>query len=433
MTHTPLASTSGWTLERGTAHALDIADPLARQRSKFHLPITVDGNPQTYLCGHSLGLQPKSTASFINEELLVWQSQAVEGHFNSHRPWLSYHEQLTPGLAELCGAAPVEMVAMNSLSVNLHLLLTSFYRPTAQRNKILIEANAFPSDRYAAISHLHLHGYDATQALVEIAPRAGEDTLRTEDIVGLLEREGQHIATVLLPGVQYLSGQLLDMKAIARSAQQQGCVVGFDLAHAIGNVPLELHDWNIDFAVWCSYKYLNSGPGSIGGAFVHERHANNFELPRLAGWWGHDKTTRFAMPHEFVPLPGAEGWQVSNPPIFACAPLLASLQIFQDADIRELRNKSLQLTAYLEYLLMNLPGQRIELITPHDPAARGSQLSLRLRVPMDRARHIHEQLQKQGVVCDWREPNVMRVTPVPLYNRYVDAWQFANALQSLLA
>lgn len=431
---TPLASTSqAWALDRNTATALDIADPLARQRSKFHLPITVDGNPQTYLCGHSLGLQPKSVAGLINEELLVWQTQAVEGHFNSHRPWLSYHELLTPGLAELCGATLSEVVAMNSLSVNLHLLLTSFYRPTAQRHKILIEANAFPSDRYAIVSQIQLHGHDAAQSLVTIAPRSGEDTLRTEDFVDLLEREGRQIATVLLPGVQYLTGQLLDMNAITRSAQQQGCTVGVDLAHAIGNVPLDLHDLNVDFAVWCSYKYLNSGPGSIGGAFVHERHATNFDLPRMAGWWGHDKTTRFAMPNQFVPLPGAEGWQLSNPPIFACAPLLASLQIFQDVGMKALRSKSLQLTAYLQHLLISLLDQHIELITPRNPDARGCQLSFRLRVPLEQARHIHQQLQKLGVVCDWREPNVIRVTPVPLYNRYADVWQFVTTLQSLLA
>jgi kynureninase len=421
-----------WPLDRSTAHALDIADPLARLRSKFHLPITVDGNPQTYLCGHSLGLQPRSTAGLINEELLVWQTQAVEGHFNPRRPWLSYHELLTPGLAELCGALSIEVVAMNSLSVNLHLLMMSFYRPTAQRHKILIEASAFPSDRYAVTSQIELHGYNAVESLLQIAPRAGEDTLRSEDIIGLLQREGQQIATVLLPGVQYLSGQLLDMQAITSAAQRQGCTVGFDLAHAIGNVPLQLHDWNIDFAMWCSYKYLNSGPGSIGGAFVHERHARNFSMPRLAGWWGHDKATRFAMPDEFMPLPGAEGWQLSNPPIFACAPLLASLQIFQDAGITALRNKSLQMTSYLQHLLTSLIGAHIELITPSDPQARGCQLSLRLRVPLERARQIHQQLQTMGVICDWREPNVIRVTPVPLYNRYVDAWQFVTALQSLL-
>jgi len=424
---------SAWTLERNTASALDIADPLARYRSKFHLPISVDGNPQTYLCGHSLGLQPRSTAALINEELLVWQTQAVEGHFNSKHPWLSYHELLTPGLAELTGALPMEVVAMNSLSVNLHLLLTSFYRPTTQRHKILIEAGAFPSDRYAVCSHLKLHGYDPAHSLIELTPRAGEDTLCTEDLLALLEREGASIATVLFPGLQYLTGQLFDMQAITQAAQKQGCVVGLDLAHAIGNVPLNLHDWHVDFAVWCSYKYLNSGPGSIGGAFVHERHAHNAALPRLAGWWGHDKTTRFAMPHEFVPLPGAEGWQLSNPPILACAPLLASLQIFQDAGIKALRNKSLQLTAYLDYLLTSQLGQYISLITPAEPQARGCQLSLRLHVEREQARKIHQQLMMQGFICDWREPDIIRVTPVPLYNRHVDVWQFVHSLQSLLA
>jgi len=429
---TATSTTHNWPLNRATAQALDIADPLARLRSKFHIPITTSDNPQIYLCGHSLGLQPKSAAGLLNEELLVWQTQAVEGHTNSHRPWLSYHEQLTPGLAELCGALPLEVVAMNSLSVNLHLLLLSFYRPTAQRHKILIEASAFPSDRYAVVSQLELHGHDAAQSLMQIAPRPGEHLLRTEDVVSLLERDGQQIATVLLPGVQYLSGQLLDMQAITRTARQQGCMVGFDLAHAIGNVPLRLHEWDIDFAVWCSYKYLNSGPGSIGGAFIHERHAHNAQLPRLAGWWGHDKTTRFAMPERFTPLPGAEGWQLSNPPIFACAPLLASLQIFQDAGMQALRNKSLQLTAYLQHLLLGLLSEHIELITPTDPHARGCQLSLRLRVSVERARQIHQQLQTMGVICDWREPNVIRVTPTPLYNRYIDAWQFVSALQSLL-
>ncbi|MGC3982530.1 MAG: kynureninase [Steroidobacteraceae bacterium] len=422
-----------WSLERSTATALDIADPLARQRAKFHLPINTDGNPQTYLCGHSLGLQPKSTAGLINEELLVWQTQAVEGHFGKPRPWLSYHELLTPGLAELTGALPIEVVAMNSLSVNLHLLLTSFYRPTTQRRKILIEASAFPSDRYAVCSQLQLHGYDPADNLLELRPRAGEDLLRTEDIVALLEHEGASIATVLLPGVQYLTGQWLDLPAISRVAQQQGCTVGIDLAHAIGNVPLQLHDWNIDFAVWCSYKYLNSGPGSIGGAFVHERHAHNFDLPRLAGWWGHDKTTRFNMPQNFVPLPGAEGWQLSNPPILACAPLLASLQIFQDAGIKALRKKSLQLTAYLEHLLQAQLAGRISLITPKDAAARGCQLSLRLHCEREQARKVHQQLLLQGLICDWREPDVIRVTPIPLYNRHVDVWQFVQALQALLA
>lgn len=419
-------------LDRNTATALDIADPIARYRSKFHLPISVDGNPLTYLCGHSLGLQPKSTAALINEELQVWQNQAVEGHFNSKRPWLSYHELLTPGLAELTGALPIEVVAMNSLSVNLQLLLISFYRPTAQRHKIVIEAGAFPSDRYAVEAQIKLHGFTPEQSLIELTPRNGEDTLRTEDILALLEREGASIATLVLPGVQYLTGQLLDLKLITQAAQRQGCIVGIDLAHAIGNLPLQLHDWNIDFAVWCSYKYLNSGPGSIGGAFVHERHAHSFDLPRLAGWWGHDKQTRFAMPQTFSPLPGAEGWQLSNPPILACAPLLASLQIFQEVGITTLRNKSMQLTAYLEHLLLNLLAKKITLITPTDPAARGCQLSLRLLCDRERAQKIHEQLMMQGFVCDWREPDVMRVTPVPLYNRHVDVWQFVQALAGVM-
>jgi kynureninase len=429
MNTAPIAS---WSLDRKTANALDIADPLSRYRSRFHLPITVDGNPQTYLCGHSLGLQPRNAAVLINEEMLVWQTQAVEAHFNSQRPWLSYHELLTPGLAELTGALPLEVVAMNSLSVNLHLLLTSFYRPTPQRYKILVEAGAFASDRYAVCSQVQLHGFDSAAAVLEIAPRAGEDVLRSEDILALLEREGQSIATVMLPGVQYLTGQLLQMQTITTAAQQQGCVVGFDLAHAIGNVPLQLHDWNVDFAVWCSYKYMNSGPGSIGGAFVHQRHAQRFDLPRLAGWWGHDKATRFAMPHDFKPLPGAEGWQLSNPSILACAPLLASLQLFQEAGMQALRNKSVQLTAYLEYLIVRQLTQHIDVITPADPDARGCQLSLRLKRSRDSARHIHRQLTQQGLICDWREPDVMRVTPVPLYNRHVDVWQFVMALRGLL-
>lgn len=424
-------------LDRGHAAALDVADTLARYRSKFHLPITVDGNAQTYLCGHSLGLQPKSTAGLINEELQTWQMQAVEGHFNSKRPWLSYHELLTPGLAELSGALPIEVVAMNSLSVNLHLLLTSFYRPTAQRHKILIEANAFPSDRYGVCSQLQLHGLDPATSLIELAPRSGEDCLRTEDVLAALEQHGPNIATVLLPGVQYLTGQVFDMATITQAAQQQGCMVGFDLAHAIGNVPLRLHDWNVDFAVWCSYKYLNSGPGAIGGAFVHERYAQRFDLPRLAGWWGHDKHTRFAMPSQFSPLPGAEGWQLSNPSILACAPLLASLQLFQDAGIKALRNKSLQLTAYLEQLILAQLPKQVSVITPADPGSRGCQLSLRLKVDRDNfdqdgARMIHEQLMRQGFICDWREPDVIRAAPVPLYNRYVDVWQFVHALRGLL-
>jgi kynureninase len=419
-------------LERSYAHSLDIADPLARQRNKFHLPITIGGNTQVYFCGHSLGLQPKHTASLLNEELLAWQHQAVEGHFASTRPWLSYHEQVAPGLAQLCGASPTEVVAMNSLTVNLHLMLVSFYRPTQQRYKVLIEAQAFPSDRYAARSQIEWHGFDANTGLIEATPREGEQTLRSEDLVALIEQHGDDLALVLLPGVQYLTGQLFDMAAITRAAQAKGCVVGFDLAHAIGNVSLKLHDWNADFAVWCSYKYLNSGPGSIGGCFVHERHANNFSLPRFAGWWGHDKGTRFAMPDVFRPSPGAEGWQLSNPPILACAPLLASLQVFASTDMQVLRTKSLQMTGYLEQLLHALLGERITVITPSDATARGAQLSVRLNASRELARQWHEQLQARGFICDWREPDILRIAPAPLYTRYVDVWELVSTMQSLL-
>jgi kynureninase len=419
-------------LDRNAALALDANDPLAAFRNEFHLPLNAAGQPQTYLCGHSLGLQPKRTANFINEELRAWQLQAVEAHFHGKRPWLSYHELLAPGLAELAGALPVEVVAMNSLSVNLHLMLVSFYRPRAQRHKILIERSAFPSDRYAVAAQLRLHGYDPHSALLEISPRAGESSLRLEDVVALLEREGPSIATVLLPGVQYLSGQYLELAAITRVAQQQGCVVGFDLAHAIGNVPLRLHDWNVDFAVWCSYKYLNSGPGSIGGCFVHERHAQQIELPRLAGWWGHDKTTRFDMPADFVPLAGAEGWQISNPPIFACAPLLASLELFAAARLDRLRNKYLQLTGYLDTLLRAELQSRLSVLTPNDPAARGCQLSLRLDAGRERAYASYQALMARNFVCDWREPDIIRVAPVPLYNTYIEVWRFVQALQELL-
>ncbi len=409
----------------------DRADPLSACREQFHIPLTATGKPQSYFCGHSLGLQPRSTATLIDEELQAWKTQGVAGHFTGPRPWLSYHELMTPTLADLCGALPIEVVAMNSLSVNLQLLLISFYRPTPQRHRILIEASAFASDRYAVSAQLKLHGYDPAQALVELSPRPGEDLLRTEDLLSVIEREGHSIATILLPGVQYLTGQLFDMQRITRVAQQHGCTIGFDLAHAIGNVPLQLHDWNVDFAVWCSYKYLNSGPGAIGGAFVHERHAQNQQLPRLAGWWGHDKKTRFAMPHDYAPLPGAEGWQLSNPSVFACAPLLSSLDIFRKAGLPALRSKSVQLTTYMYSLLQEYSPQ-ISIITPADPQQRGCQLSLRLPMTHTESKLIHEQLINQGMICDWREPDIIRVAPTPLYNTFEDVWKLVQALQGLL-
>ncbi len=421
-----------FTTDIQTAQTLDANDPLASFRNEFHFPHNAEGRTQIYLCGHSLGLQPKRAAMLINEELHHWQQHGVEAHFQGERPWFSYHELLTDGLAELVGALPLEVIAMNSLGVNLHLLLISFYRPTQQRFKILIERNAFPSDRYIVTSQLRLHGFDPATSLIEVSAREGEDTLRTEDILEVLQCEGEAIATVLLPGVQYLTGELLDIKAIIHGAHQQGCTVGFDLAHAIGNVPLQLHAWNVDFAVWCSYKYLNSGPGSIGGCFVHERHAMNDDLPRLAGWWGHDKESRFAMPNDFKPIPGAQGWQISNPPIFTCAPLIASLELFHEAGFAQLRTKSLQLTAYLRFLLQELLSNKITVITPQRDEGHGCQLSLRIAAPVDQAKAVHQNLLDRGFITDWREPDIIRVAPVPLYNRYIDVWQFAQALHECL-
>jgi len=415
------------------AELLDRRDPLAGFRDRFCLPTDPTGRPRLYLCGHSLGLQPTTAARLVEEELEDWRLLGVDGHFEARRPWMPYHELLTPGLARLAGAEPIEVVAMNSLTVNLHLLLASFYRPTSDRPALLIERPAFPSDRYAAESQVRFHGFDPAEALLEIGPRDGESVIRQEDLLELIEREGQRIATLLLPGVQYLSGQCFDMAVLARVARAQGCLVGLDLAHAIGNVPLALHQWDVDFAVWCSYKYLNGGPGAIGGAFVHARHAHDRSLPRFAGWWGHDKTTRFRMGPRFEPLPGAEGWQLSNPPILAMAPLLASLEIFDAAGTSALREKSLALTGYLEFLLTKRLHDAVAIITPQNPAERGCQLSLRILSGRDGARSVYERITARGVVCDWREPDVIRVAPVPLYNTYTDVWQFVDALVAALA
>jgi kynureninase len=415
------------------ATQLDRTDPLGRLRDEYHIPRLADGSASVYLCGHSLGLQPKSTAAIVAAELDSWAQRGVAGHFESTRPWLSYHEQLAAGLANLVGAAPLEVVAMNSLTVNLHLMLTSFYRPTPQRHRLLIENRAFSSDRYAVESQIRQRGFDPVQSLLEVAPRAGESVITTAAICELLEREGQSIATVLLPGVQYLSGQLFDMATITQCARRQGCTVGWDLAHAIGNVPLQLHDWNADFAVWCSYKYLNSGPGAIGGCFVHERHARSFDLPRLAGWWGQQKVSRFEMPEQFTALEGAEGWQISNPPILAAAPLVASLTLFEQATMAALRQKSIALTGFFAASLQALASQSVTILTPADPQARGCQLSLRLQTTPAQAREVHAEMERRGYICDWREPDVIRAAPVPMYNSFTDAWRFAEALASLMA
>ena len=419
-------------MNRDTALQQDSRDELAAFRESFHLPLGKDGSPSIYFCGHSLGLAPRRTAQVLNEELDAWAQLGVEGHFDSPRPWLSYHERLAPGLARLTGALESEVVAMNSLTANLHFMLTSFYRPTPERARILIEKSAFPSDRYAVASQIAQRGFDPDTHLLEVAPRPGEAHLRDEDVCDLIEREGHSIATVLLPGVQYLSGQCLDMATITECARRQGVAVGFDLAHAIGNMPLQLHDWNADFAVWCSYKYLNSGPGAIGGAFVHQRHGREFDLPRFAGWWGHDKATRFDMPDEFRPLPGAEGWQLSNPSIFAAAPLLASLQLFDEAGMARLRAKSIALTGFLSDLLQHTLRESVTVLTPAGPAARGCQLSLRLHRSPAAARSVHRALSTDGYVCDWREPDVIRVAPVPLYNTFTEVWDFVAALTRAL-
>jgi kynureninase len=419
-------------VDRATAEQKDASDALAPYRASFFIPPREDGSDSIYLCGHSLGLQPRGVARIFNEELEHWAELGVEGHFASSRPWLPYHEQLTASLARLTGALTTEVVAMNSLTVNLHLMLASFYRPRPGREAIVIEKRAFSSDQYAVESQIRHHGFDPQTALIEIGPREGEDILRTEDICAAIEREGARIATVMLGGVQYLTGQRFDIEAIARCARKHGCMVGIDLAHAIGNVPLRLHDWGVDFAVWCSYKYLNAGPGAIGGCFVHDRHIRSPDIPRLAGWWGHDKSTRFEMPAAFRPIATAEGWQLSNPSIFAAAPLLASLPLFDAAGVDKLRAKSVQLTGYLESLLLARLSNELSIITPKDPEMRGCQLSLRLHRPAVQARAVFDSLSKQGVICDWREPDIIRVAPVPLYNSFVDVWEFVAALERAL-
>lgn len=416
---------------RHEAELLDAADELAPFRNEFRLPRTPNGKPRVYLCGHSLGLQPIGAARVMNEELDVWARLGVDGHFDSPRPWFSYHEQLTSGLAALTGALPSEVVAMNSLTVNLHLMMVSFYRPQGARQKIVIEKSAFSSDRYAVQSHLHLHGYDPASALVELTPRAGEDELRTDDVIALFKKDGAEIALAVLPGVQYLTGQLLDIPRITRAAHDHGIMIGWDLAHAIGNVPLQLHAADADFAVWCSYKYLNAGPGAIAGAFVHERHHGDANLQRLAGWWGYDPATRFQMEHDFQPAAGAEGWQISNPSVFSAAPLIASLEIFQRAGLERLHTKSQQLTSYLEQLLQVSCAPHLEIITPYQ--ARGAQLSLRLNRSRDASQKVFDHLLRGNVICDWREPDVIRVAPVPLYNNHVDVWTFVGTLVAALS
>ena len=408
------------------AQKLDQEDPLRSFREKFVFP-QHHGEPVLYFCGNSLGLQPIAVRDAVNAELDHWGEHAVEGHFRGEKPWMYYHKFLTEATARLVGALPHEVVVMNTLSVNLHLMMVSFYRPSGKRYKIIMEAGAFPSDQYAVESQVRFHGFEPADAIVEVAPREGEETLRTADILETISRHGNETALVLFSGVQYYTGQFFDLKAITEAAHRAGAHAGFDLAHTAGNLPLELHEWGPDFAVWCSYKYLNSGPGGPSGVFVHERHANSPELPRFAGWWGHDEDSRFRMEKGFRPMHGAAGWQLSNAQILSFAAHLASLNLFDEAGMNRLRVKSLLLTAYLEYTLTSARDRGLDfrIITPNESNSRGCQLSL-LTGPEGRA--LFDRLTGQGVVTDWREPNVIRFAPVPFYNSYTDIWKLGKLL-----
>lgn len=412
---------------RQFAESMTAGDPLAEYRNRFYIPKNADGGDRVYLCGHSLGLQPKTAREYVERELDDWARLGVEGHFHARNPWMPYHELLAATTARLVGARPDEVVVMNSLTANLHLMMVSFYRPIAQRHKIAVEATAFPSDQYAVQSQIRYHGFDPANSLIEIRPRAGELTERTEDIETLIEEKGESIALIMLGGVNYYSGQFFDCARITSAGHRKGCVVGFDMAHAAGNLPLKLHDWNVDFAVWCSYKYLNGGPGCIAGCFVHERHARGFDVPRFAGWWGHAKSSRFRMEPNFQPTAGAEGWQLSNPSILSIAALRASMDIFDAVGMDRLRAKSEILTGYLEFLLNQTPSEDFSIITPRDPLQRGAQLSLRIK---KNGRAICDRLAQQGILCDWREPDIMRVAPVPLYNTFLDVYTFAEKFLS---
>lgn len=438
-----------------TAEEMDSEDSLGHFRERFHMPLGNGGEEVIYFTGNSLGLMPKTARGYVEQELKDWETLGVEAHLHAKNPWLPYHEFLTEQMARIIGAKPIETVVMNALTVNLHCLLVSFYRPTSTRYKIVIENGAFPSDQYAVQSQIRFHGYGlgpravetedplasggfrvqppaaagGSDSLIELTPREGESTLRTEDIIETIEREGDAIALVLLGGVNYYSGQAFEMKAITDAGHKAGAIVGFDLAHAAGNIELKMHDWDVDFAAWCSYKYLNGGPGAVGGAFIHERHAESFDLPRFAGWWGHDKETRFLMGPEFRPIAGAEGWQISNPPILQMAALRASLEIFEEAGMAALTEKSQKLTGYLESLIDDIGDDRITVITPRDPKQRGCQLSIRVK---NGDKSLHERIVTRGVFADWREPDVIRVAPAPLYNSFTEVFRFSEILRSCL-
>jgi len=408
---------------------MDQNDPLASYRNAFHIPKEDNGKNWLYFTGNSLGLQPKSTKLAIDQELNDWAKLGVEGHFEAKNPWMPYHEFLTESMAKIVGAKPIEVVVMNTLTTNLHLLMVSFYNPTPKRCKILIESDAFPSDRYAVQTQLEFHGFDANECLVEWHPRKGETLLRIEDLEHILEEQGDEIALLLIGGINYYTGQYLDLKEIAKLGHAKGCKVGIDLAHGVGNIQPELHDSGVDFAAWCTYKYLNSGPGSLGGIFVHERYANDKTLKRFAGWWSQNKATRFNMRQPLDFTPGAEGWQLSNPPILSMAAIKASLDLFNEVGMTALRQKSLKLTAYLEFLINELNHPHINIITPSNPNERGCQLSIQVK---NADKTLHKQLIENHVITDWREPDVIRCAPVPFYNSFEDVFRMVEILKNLL-
>lgn len=413
------------------AQQQDQQDELRKYRDQFYFPKSMEtGEQALYFTGNSLGLQPKSAKAHINTELDAWAEYGVEGHFHGDFPWFHYHKFFSEKAARLVGAQPHEVVVMNNLTVNLHLLMVSFYRPTATRYKILIESGAFPSDQYSVASQARMHGFNPDDAVVELVPREGEHTLRTEDILAKIEELGDSLALVMLPGVQYYTGQAFEMEVITKKGHDVGAFVGWDLAHAAGNLVMKLHDWNVDFAAWCTYKYLNSGPGSVSGAFVHDRHSELPDIPRFEGWWGHSEEERFKMEKGFIPMKGAQAWQLSNAPVFNMAIHKASLEMFDEVGMEKLRAKSDRLTAYMEFLLSELKddsGQaNFELITPSDPKHRGAQLSI---LSLKQGKGLFDTITKKGVIADWRHPNVIRVAPVPLYNSFEDVYRFVEVLK----
>lgn len=420
----PYADDPAW------ARAQDAADPLARFRAEFLFPRAPDGSDALYFAGHSLGLQPRKARQYVTEELDDWAKYGVEGHFTARNPWMPYHELLTPAAARLVGAEPLEVAVMNTLTVNVHLLMVSFYRPTKTRFRILIEASAFPSDRYAVDSQARFHGFDPKEAVLALEPREGEAHLRDEDVLRAIDEHGDSIALVLLGQPNYLTGQVFDTPALVKAAHAKGCVFGLDLAHGAGNLKLQLHAWGVDFAAWCNYKYLNSGPGGLAGVFVHERHARNEALPRFAGWWGHDKATRFKMGPDFHPSPGAEGWQLSNPPILAMAAVRASYELYDAAGMDALVQKRERLTGYLEWLLDRMPRGRFEQVTPREPHLRGTMLTY--RVPRG-AEGLVESLHEAGAFVDLRNPDIVRIAPVPLYTRFEDVQRLSTLIREHLS